>query len=176
MKLMISKQEFYQAIDALSQYKITTSELGRLAGKRPRSIAELSYRRVGSALLKSYLPIPIMEYRTRGFRYSNKIGYPVQVPSIDPIHIGTVELYRLMEKHGIDSNKYPFQRFFLWTLLDVNDNVHYFLHFQYATGRIADIFEIQLKREYRDNFSVDVSGRKRLRYFQQWLELTPLSS
>lgn len=174
MRLSVSKKEFFIAVEKLAAYEIEHLEFGKLMSDPKQWHSDIWYKRHARALLKDYLNMPVKEYRTRGFKFSFQLEVPIQVFSIEALDVGIKGLYRIFEKLQLTESKYPFQRYALWTFLDVYGKQRYVLHLLYPLGRDPDFFEVRLSDTYKNDYSLDHSADKKIKRFLLWLDIKNL--
>ncbi|UKS71970.1 hypothetical protein MOA67_gp104 [Klebsiella phage KpLz-2_45] len=169
MRLKVSKLSFLKAVEDLAKYRIDTTTFGRRVGETTRATTDITYKRIGSKLIIEYLGMNAREYRCRGFRLSLQLGVPVQVTSLEALKIDITEFYRLFKKLRLDTFKHAFQRYVLWTFLDVYGTRHYVLHLMYATERDPEFYPLTLNEDYASRYPVEGNIEKRSRRFLEWL-------
>lgn len=169
MRLVVNKLEFFKAVDDLSKYKIDTATFGRRIGDPTRAKTDITYKRIGRVLLNEYLGINIREYRCRGFKLSLMLETPIQPITIEPLKIDVNEVYRLLKKIDLPFSKHLFQRYALWTFIDIYDTRQYVLHLLYHDLRAPEFFRLQLGENYATLYPVDDNKEKRIKRFLEWL-------
>lgn len=173
MRLNVSKKEFFVAVERLSSYEIDHLEFGKLVSETTRGKSDITYKRTARNILTRYLTMPVKEYRCRGFKLSMRLEVPIQLTTIEALEIGINELYRLFNRLGLSNDAYPFQRYSLWTFIDVYGKQRYVLHLLYPLGRDPDFFEVNLNEDYVKRFSTELNPGKKIKRFIEWLSFFP---
>lgn len=169
MLLTVNKLALFRAFDDLSRYVINAKEFGERVVGNGKYHPEIWFLRNGRKVINDYIGMTVKEYRCRGFRLSQSLGFPLQHHTITCVNIDIKTFFDIFERQGFTNQSHPFQKFFLWSFLDIQGKPRYVLHLQYALDREPDFYLITLPENFTERFPINPDGNKRLRRFVDWL-------